>query len=269
MKLSRRNAEALLLIACLGIILPRPGMAQTRTKTYAPAAGFRMLNVSQSDDSLQREADSPSLQKVDTANRSAWGIDVLLSNNGFGLGTFYRREITEDLSGFASLSVSESKDDREVEIYDPYLGISYTPGKLNRFLVVPLIVGVQYRLFREDIMDSFRPYVNAGAGPTMVYSSPYTEITNVPGLGMQANQVDFFKSLGRGQAHYTVGAFVGLGANFGTERSNLFGVNIRYYFTYLLGDGLPSLYNNATGEVAGTKKDFGGFFITFKIGMGY
>jgi len=79
--------------------------------------------------------------------------------------------------------------------------------------------------------------------------------------------VEFFKSLGKGQPHYTAGAFVGIGANFGSEKSSVVGVNLRYYFTYLLGGGLPSLYDNYTGEVAGTKKDFGGFFITFNIGF--
>ena len=98
---------------------------------------------------------------------NAWGLDVLVSNDGFGLGTFYRREFTEDLFGFAMFSISESKDEREFEQYDYYYGVSYVPGKLQRFMVLPLTFGLQYRLFREDITDNFRPFVNAGAGPTM------------------------------------------------------------------------------------------------------
>jgi hypothetical protein len=46
-------------------------------------------------------------------------------------------------------------------------------------------------------------------------------------------------------------------------------VNFRYYFTYVLGNGLPSLYNLRTGTVSATKKDFGGFFITLNVGMAY
>ncbi|MEO8167998.1 MAG: hypothetical protein ABI623_07115, partial [bacterium] len=57
--------------------------------------------------------------------RNAWGMDVLISNDGFGLGTFYRREFSEDLSGFALFSISESKDEREFEQYDYYYGVSY------------------------------------------------------------------------------------------------------------------------------------------------
>jgi hypothetical protein len=204
--------------------------------------------------------------------RNAWGLDILVSNDGFGLGTFYRREFTEDLFGFAMLSISESKDDREFEQYDPYYyynGRTYVPGKLNRFLVMPLTLGIQRRLFREDIADNFRPFINAGAGPTMILSAPFAELSKSPTGLIQVNQIEFFKSLGRGQAHYTLSAFIGAGANFGSEKSNVFGVNFRYYFTYLLGDGLPSLYNPATGELAARKKDFGGFFITLNVGMAY
>jgi outer membrane protein W len=215
-----------------------------------------------SDSSQKIRADSGNEQQT---LRNAWGVDILISNGGFGLGVFYRREFSDEWFGFASLSVSESKDEREVEQFD-YYGQSYVPGKLNRFLVLPLTFGVQHRLFKDEITENFRPYVNAGVGPTMIYVTPFTEITN---NGETQTQVEFFQSLGRGQPHYTLGGFIGFGANFGTEKSNLFGVNFRYYFTYLLGEGLPSLYNVRTGDVSATKKDFGGFFITLNVGMAY
>ncbi|MBP1691923.1 MAG: hypothetical protein H6Q32_1275, partial [Bacteroidetes bacterium] len=102
-----------------------------------------------------------------------WSLDILLGNDGFGLGTIYRRSLTPDLSAFLSFSISESKDEREVEYYDYYYGTMVSPGKLNRFLVLPLMAGIQYRLFRDDIVDTFRPYLNAGAGPAMIYMMPY------------------------------------------------------------------------------------------------
>ncbi len=203
-----------------------------------------------------------------TTVRNVWGVDIMISNDGFGLGTFYRREFTPDISGFVNFSVSESKDPREVEQID-YFGQSIVPGKLNRFLVLPLMFGLQYRLFREDIMDSFRPYVNAGVGPTMIYVMPYTELVYNSDGSITANQVEFFSSIGKGRPRYTGSAFIGFGANFGSERTNIFGVNFRYYFTYLFSDPIPSLYDLNTGGVAATKKDFGGFFITLNVGMGY
>ncbi len=200
--------------------------------------------------------------------KGGWGIDILISTDGFGLGTYYRREFTPDIAGVLSLSVSESKDPREVEQIDPFTGTSYTPGKLNRFMVIPLMAGVQYRLFREDIMDSFRPYVNAAVGPTMIYVMPYVDlVTDSTGI-VSTNQVEFFSAIGRGHPEYTIGGYVGFGANFGSETAGAFGVNLRYYFTYLFSDGIPSLYNTTSGQVASTKSSFGGFFITLNLSLG-
>jgi len=198
-----------------------------------------------------------------------WGVDVLFSNDGFGLGAFYRRELTPDVSVFANFSISESKDSREVEQYDPIFNTSYTPGKLNRFLVLPLMLGVHYRLFREDITDSFRPFVNAGAGPAMIYVMPYLDVATDDSGNVNAQEVDYFTSIGRGQAHYTVGGFIGFGANFGSDKSSVFGVNFRYYFTYLFSAGIPSLIDPNTGELIARKKNFGGFFITLNIGTAF
>jgi hypothetical protein len=207
-------------------------------------------------------------EEPDQSHLNAWGLDVLISNDGFGLGTFYTRVFTQDLYGFITLSISEAKDDREVEFTDFY-GNSFVPGKLNRFLVVPLTFGVQRRLFREEIVETFRPYVNAGAGPALIYSAPFTEITELPSGGLTFKQVEFFESLGKGSANYTLSGYIGVGANFGADRSNLFGVNFRYYFTYLFGDGIPALYDTETGKPAKNQTSFGGFFITLNVGMVY
>jgi hypothetical protein len=198
---------------------------------------------------------------------NVWSVDIMISNDGFGFGGFYRRSFTPDISGFIGLTVSEAKDEREFEYIDPYYGISYTPGKLNRFLVIPLMAGIQYRLFREDIVETFRPYVNAAVGPAMIYMMPYVQFVDVGGGYYEAEQVEFFKSLGKGMPHYTLSGFIGFGANFGIERRNIVGVNFRYYFTHMLGDGLPSLYNGLTREVSATKTNFGGFVISLNIGM--
>ncbi|HXX62436.1 MAG TPA: hypothetical protein VEO56_01455 [Bacteroidota bacterium] len=200
---------------------------------------------------------------------TAWGLDVLISTGGFGLGGFYRREFTPDVFGFVSFSISESKDAQDNEQFDPYYQITIVPGKLNRFLVLPLMVGVQYRLFREDIVDTFRPYVNAAVGPTMIYMSPFVDLVANGDGTYNVVPVEFFKSLGRGTAHYTGSAYVGFGANFGGEKSNIFGINFRYYFTYLFGNGLPSVYDTNTGLLASRKTDFGGFFITLNVGLGF
>ena len=194
--------------------------------------------------------------------RSAWGIDVLLSNNGFVAGAFYRYEFSDVLAGFVQLAISDVKDDSEVEYIDPYYGTSYTPGKVNRLLLLPVTVGLQYRLFKETIVDNFRPYLSAGIGPSMIMVAPYSNVlvTPIPGGGTLTyyEQIDFFESLKNAQLKYTLGAFVGAGAYFGLNSGTLTGISLRYYYVPYL-PGIESLENVKI-------KRFGGFYITLNFG---
>jgi len=191
--------------------------------------------------------------------RNAWGFDILVSDGGIGGGVFYWREFTPTIAGFINLSVSEAKDGREVEFFDPWTGQSFVPGKINRFLVIPLHLGAQYRLFKDQIMDNFRPFVSAGIGPSMIYATPYER--------------SFFNALGHGKAHYTVGGFIGAGAYVGSDPSNLVGINFRYYYVpYFSGiNSMDASLYEPGGDLDEQnyiqKKQFGGFFITFTFGM--
>jgi len=180
--------------------------------------------------------------------KSYWGIDLLLSTNGFGMGTFYRHEYADDFAGYIDFSISEGKDDNEIEYIDPYTYQPYVPNKINRFLLMPLFFGVQKRLFTDDIVDNFRPYVNAAVGPTMIYVFPYNQ--------------EYISALGSGSPRYTVGGYAGFGAFFGSERSNLFGINIRYYYVPY-ASGVESM---ASGPNTTLKTQFGGLYITFNFG---
>lgn len=196
---------------------------------------------------------------------SAWGIDLMLSDNGFGLGGFYRSEITSDWSWGISFAISSAKDPTEVEQYD-YYGDSYVYGKKNRLLMFPLHITAQYRLFRDDITDSFRPFLSAGIGPTMMYVFPYARNTLFydPWLGetfLYPEKTDFFTSLKYGKMHYTLGGFLGAGAYFGLGRNTLTGVSIRYYFAY---------YPNGIEVMEGSlTRNFSGIALLIQFGASY
>lgn len=185
-------------------------------------------------------------QSTDTI-KNAWGLDVLISSGGFGLGTFYRHQYTDEISGFVSLSCSEAADDQEEQYINPYDYTTYVPGKINRFLVIPLYAGIQYRLFKDDIMDNFRPYLSAAAGPTMLYVFPYDN--------------DFFSALRYGSPKYTAGGYVGFGAFIGSERSSLLGLNLRYY-VIPYSHGIQSMWDKQ-------KRQFGGFYISLSFGSAW
>jgi hypothetical protein len=187
---------------------------------------------------------------------TAWGFDLLISENGFGLGGFYRREFTDDLAGTITFAISDVKDDGEVEYVD-YLGQSSIPGKKNRLVMLPLMFSAQYRLFRDDIVDNFRPYITAGAGPTTLFVSPYARFVDYGGTVFQ-EKIDFFESLKYGKAHTTVGGFIGAGAYFGRDRTNVMGLSVRYYF-------IP-VKNGIEVMQGGFVKEFGGLYITLHFG---
>lgn len=182
-----------------------------------------------------------------TVNSDAWGMEILISTNGIGLGTFYRHEYTDNLSGFIDFSISSAGDESENEFYNPYTGTTFIPGKINRFLVMPLFCGIQYRLFKDEIMDNFRPYINAAAGPSMIYVFPYDD--------------EYFQAIGKGQPRYTGGGYVGMGAFFGSERSTLLGINLRYY-VIPYRSGIRNMWNT-------TKDQFGGFYISLSFGSAW
>ncbi len=179
---------------------------------------------------------------------NALGLDIIFSEGGFGLGGFYRRQFSEKITGFADISISEAKDEREIEYYDYYTNRMYTVGKKNRVFLIPVNFGVQYRLFENVIYDNLRPYLNAGVGPTMVMTTPYVK--------------EFFDAFGDARLKVAAGGYFGFGANFGLDKSSLVGINVRYYIIQFFDRGVESL----TGHY---NKTLGGFFLTINLGMMY
>lgn len=178
---------------------------------------------------------------------NSWGVDVMWGEGGLGVGTFFRKNFTPTLIGFVDFSVSESKDDQEFEYID-YYGNVYVAGKKNRVFLLPLNFGLQYRMFYNSITDNLRPFINIGVGPSLVINTPY--------------KFDFFEAFGKAETQIALGGYVGFGANFGLSKSNLLGVNVRYYIVHLFGDGVE----NMEGRL---RKDLNHIYITLNIGVMY
>ncbi|MCX6151617.1 MAG: hypothetical protein NTX22_13905 [Ignavibacteriales bacterium] len=175
------------------------------------------------------------------------GVDFMFSEGGFGLGGFYRYNLSQSLTFFSDISFSEAKDNREVDYVD-YYGRTYTPNKKNRIFLIPLSFGLQQRLFENVLTDNLRPYINFGIGPAMVATTPYER--------------EFFNAFSKAQAKYTISGYIGLGANFGIDKSSLVGINIRYYEVKFFDKGVESLEGRFQNEL-------GGFYLTINLGIMY
>lgn len=187
-------------------------------------------------------------KKPEIFPKNTLGLDVMFSEGGFGLGGFYRRQFSEKITGFTDISVSEAKDEREIQYFDYYTNQTYTVGKKNRVFIIPVNFGIQYRLFENVLYDNLRPYLNAGVGPSMVLTTPYSK--------------EFFNAFGDARLKVAAGGYFGLGANFGLDKSSLVGINVRYYIIQFFDKGVESL----TGKF---NKTLGGFFLTINLGMMY
>jgi len=180
--------------------------------------------------------------------QNSWGFDIMFSEGGFGLGAFFRKDFRESYAYTLDFSISEAKDEREFEYYDPFTGDFYVFGKKNRIFLLPLYAGIQYKIFQNSLDDNLRPYINFAFGPTMIAYNPY--------------EMEFFEAFKKFRAKYTIGGYAGLGANFGLDKRNLLGLNIRYYYIYFFNRGIESIYSKY-------KKTFGGIYLTLNFGIMY
>lgn len=194
------------------------------------------FSFSQGSDSLSQK------MKIKKEPQNNWSINLSFSDNGFGLGATKYFALSRDVSIQTGIFFSGAKDDREFEQTD-FFGNSVTPFKVNRLFMFPVVnIGLQYRLFRDDVTDNMRPFVNFGVSPAAIMYTPYKE--------------SFFTSFKYAKAKYTVGGYVGLGLDYITNRSSGLSFNLRYYYLHLFGDGIQSL---STAEM----KNFGGIYFVF------
>ena len=179
---------------------------------------------------------------------NAIGADIIFNNGGIGLGSFYKRTISDELTFITAFSISEAKADNEFTRIDPYTYQTYTVGKKNRIFLIPITFGLQYRIFQNSLYDNLRPFIETGIGPSFVITTPY--------------ELEYFNSFGKAHNNIALGSYIGLGADFGINKSSLVALNVRYYIVHLFNDGVESLY--------GVKENnFGGIFINLSLGIMY
>lgn len=171
-----------------------------------------------------------------------WSLNLMFSDNGFGFGGTKHFQLSKDASLFTGLFFSTAKDSREFEQSD-ILGNTFIPFKQNRLFLIPVLnIGMQFRMFRDEVTDNMRPFFNFGVAPTAIVYTPYDK--------------SFFSSFKYARAKYTVGGFAGVGVDYVTSATSSLTFNIRYYYIGLFGEGIKSL---SISE----KKQFGGVYFVF------
>lgn len=208
---------------------------------------------------------------------SGLGFEILLTNNGFGLGAYALRAVSPSTSLYLELSLGSGKDEREFK-FQSYWGRSIIQNKANYLLMVPVQAGIVRRLFEDHIEENFRPYVQASGGPTFGWEYPYFRDCNGDGV-YDPEQVcrvggddpsfertyDVFAAFPRGHLQMGVGGTLALGAHFGLSRRVTQGIRLGYTFTYFF-DEIELLEPGIQG---GAQRYFGSPSISITFGRLY
>ncbi|GAB1371302.1 hypothetical protein MASR1M45_13640 [Candidatus Kapaibacterium sp.] len=187
---------------------------------------------------------------------NSYGLDVILSDSGFGFGLFWQKQMFGgDMIVYSNLLISGARNSDE---FDQFIGNRWqVPNKISRIYKFPLTFGIQQFVFRDALSESLQPYLTVGVGPTFVLNTPYTydRIPNGEIMG-------WFKSFGYGEFTIRFGGSAGIGAYFGNINNSILGVNIKYYYVPYGGEGIES--------VAGLPMtNMGGVFLTLTVGTVY
>lgn len=161
---------------------------------------------------------------------------MLLTNHGFGLGGIVRLRLAEHTSAVIDLSITAGKDAREQEFFVGPFGETITLFKRNRFLMMPLHVGLEQRLWPVAIEDDFRPFVHIGGGPVLGYQWPYFDDLNDNGRRDPGEPTRGAFDLRGGSFRTGVASTASFGAYFGSGRGNTVGLRLGYAVQYFFQD---------------------------------
>jgi hypothetical protein len=173
------------------------------------------------------------------------GIKLVLNESGFGFGMFHQRQINDDFAWFIETYFSSARNADEFEYYNFEEQEYRVPNKVNRVYKMPLMVGIQYFVFKDFLHKNFRPMVNAGFGPTFIASTPYNK--------------GWFEAWDSAKYFGRFGGFVGIGANFGSNMG-MSSINVRYYYVPAGESEIESLRDFPIDN-------FGGLTISLNIGF--
>lgn len=220
------------------------------------------LGVGTSDAQAQ---DQPAAEEEEKTYGTGAGLQVLLTNNGFGLGAYYQHEIDAATSFLIESNLGAVKDGKEIKFFTRF-GNGFIPNKRNYLLVLPVHLGIQQRLFAEAIEDNFRPYVHLTAGPSLGWVYPYFDDRD--GNERYDDDIDrrydVFTAFPKGQARLGVGGLIAVGANFGLSRKVTQGIRFGYAFHYFF-EGIQLL----EPDIKAAQQRFGTPVISITFGRIY
>jgi len=159
------------------------------------------------------------------------GLQVLLTNSGFGLGAYTGRSLGTDLAIQLEASLAAVKDEREVAFFDRF-GRRDVPNKANYLIEIPILLNLERQVFSSRIENNFRPFLSISAGPLLGWVYPYFDDENANGrLDDGESTFDVVSGISEGALQSGVAGSISFGARFGTPGQSGYGVRFGYRFS--------------------------------------
>lgn len=125
---------------------------------------------------LAKESRTP----YDLGSRQGMGVDLILTDFGFALGTQYRFLLSAQREATISFSIGTLRDVSEQTFTSYYSEI--IPNKFNRIISMPLMFGFKQRLLSNYIQDNFRVFFHSAVGTNFAFVYPYFGDMNGNGI---------------------------------------------------------------------------------------
>jgi len=165
-----------------------------------------------------------------------YGLNGAVVNYGGGGSFQYQWPIKENLTGTLDIALIYLNFD------NPFLPFYRSTYRSSDVMLVPFFLGLRRNVLRDHFDDNILPYVQIGAGPIAGFNFPY-------GYG-------FWGSLSRTTTTWTLGGFVGFGANFGLSKKIVGGIDVRYNLMPFPDD-------------VGPRRDYSGPSFSFSVMRGF
>lgn len=137
-----------------------------------------------------------------------YGVNGALLNYGGGGSFQYQWPLKEHLTATLDFSLIY------LDFDNPFLPFYKSTYRRSDVMLAPFFLGLRRNVLHNNFDESILPYVQIGAGPIAGFNFPY-------GYG-------FWQTLEHTAVTWTVGGFIGLGANFGLSKKYVGGVDVRY-----------------------------------------
>jgi hypothetical protein len=152
------------------------------------------------------------------------GLGFAMAETGSGIGLLIAWPLLPDYHVGFAIDGFMLRDSKQMDFYDANYGVPYSINKQNNAYLFDMMLTVKKRLFRETISEELRPFFSAGVGPTYGMNFPESSSNLYP-------KQDEYR--------WTMGGFIGAGADFGVKSSHMVTVRAQYRlipFTEKLGE---------------------------------